>query len=238
VTRSEFYKRAIMSLGVRGLARRQLARRFGRGDMLLTSRESRFPVRARRGSSDVFVFDQIFVDREYRCLEGMENVRTIVDAGANVGYSSAWLLSRFPDANVVAIEPDPRNFDLLARNLAPFGNRAALFRGALWSGDTTLDFGDAFRAEGDEWARQVGVAAVSMPTLIERYGLETIDILKIDIEGAETAVFNAPDLSWMDRVGAIVIELHGPECEAALGRAIAGRGYVVSRCEELTVCLR
>ena len=244
--RSEFYSKAIGNLGFVGLASRQLSRRLGSGDMTLRARDSSFPLRARRGTSDISVFDQIFVDREYRCLDGLTNVRTIVDAGANVGYSSAYLMTRFPEARVVAIEPDPKNFEVLSDNMKPYDGRVQLFRGALWSEDTTLDFDEDLLDDGDEWARQVGTAragagsvpAISMTTLMDQYGLSHIDILKIDIEGAEESVFSAPDLGWMDRVGAIVIEIHGDACWAAFQKAISGRGYDISQCEELTVCLR
>ncbi len=214
--------------------------------MVLQSKHSHFPMLARAKSSDLYVFDQIFVDREYRCLDGLKNVRTIIDAGANVGYSSAYLLSRFPNAQVIAIEPDADNFAMLQRNLAVYQDRAQLIHGAVWSEDTMLDFSDSFQGTGDEWARQVGTArdgtgsvtAMSIPSILNKAGWDKVDLLKMDIEGAEEAVFGASDIGWMDRVGAMVIEIHGPECRAALDRAVEGRAYDISHCDELTVCLR
>jgi hypothetical protein len=53
------------------------------------------------------------------------------------------------------------------------------------------------------------VSVLSMPTLLERLpeGAE-VDVLKLDIEGAEAAIFAAADLSWLERVRLIAIELH------------------------------
>ena len=245
MNRLDFYKLAIANLGVRSLIARQWAKRSGQDPMILSSKYSRHPLEARAGSSDLFVFDQIFVDREYRCLDGLDNVRTIVDAGANVGYSSAYLLTRFPDAHVIAVEPDPANFAQLTRNLKPYGKRVSAVQAALWGEDTILNFSDSFAGAGDEWARQVepssegngDVRAVSMRSLMEQFGLDRIDLLKIDIEGAEENLFDAEDIGWLDRVGALVIEIHGAACQAALDRAFDGRGFAISRCDELTVYL-
>lgn len=216
-----------------------------RDPMVLSSKYSQHPVLARAKSSDLFVFDQIFVDREYRCLDELHDIRTIIDAGANVGYSSAYLLTRYPQAKVIAIEPDGANFALLEQNLAKFGDRVHTVQGALWSEDTTLDFSESFQDVGDEWARQVGtsadgngaIPAMSIASLLDKYGWDNVDLLKMDIEGAEETVFSSPDLGWMDRVGAMVIEIHGPACRAALDRAIERRSYDISYCEELTVCM-
>lgn len=246
IGRSQFYRTAAANLGVAALAKRQIAKRFGSAPLMkLTARESEHPLFARRGTSDLSVFDQIFSLREYRCLDHLQGVQTIVDAGANVGYSSAWLLTRFPQARVVAIEPDRANFAVAARNLAPYGARASLFNGALWWEDSTLSFDSDYGDEGDEWSRRVTAAedakgdveAISVTTLMDRWNMPSIDILKIDIEGAEEAVFGAKDLSWLDRVRALVIELHGPSCEAALAKAMEGRRFDISCCDELIVCL-
>lgn len=236
------YRKTVNHLGVAGFARRGWARRFGKETSELVSKYSDHPIQARGGSSDFQVFDQIFLDREYRCLDGLRGVRTIIDAGANVGYSSAYLLSQFPDARVIAIEPDPGNFSMLQRNLKPFGDRAITLQAALWSEPTTLDFRDE---TAEAWAFEVGeagadggnVQAIDMPHLVQTYGLTRIDLLKIDIEGAEEAVFSAQELGWLDIVDNIVIELHGDERRDIFMRAIAHRGYALSECDELTVCL-
>src|SRR5690606_30085890 len=142
-------------------------------------------------------FDLIFVEREYRCLDNTKDIRTIVDAGANCGYSSAYLLSRYPDSRAVCIEPDERNFELLRRNLAPFGKRVDFIKGALWSEQTQLKFDEDSTGSNNEWGRRTVepeagaetglVDAIDIPPLMSRYDLESIDLLKIDIEGAEEA---------------------------------------------------
>jgi hypothetical protein len=66
--------------------------------------------------------------------------------------------------------------------------------------------------------------------------------LKMDIEGAEAVVFGALDISWLDRVDNIAIELHHDtafgNASGIFSSAIAKRGFATSRCGELTICRR
>src|ERR1700684_4468129 len=68
----------------------------------LRARGCAHPLYARPGSTDAFVFRNVFVEREYGCVDDLPDVRLIVDCGANVGYASAYFLARHPRARVVA----------------------------------------------------------------------------------------------------------------------------------------
>ena len=245
--RSQFYREALANVGLAGTLRRGVAKNFGKDDMRLTSRYLDHPVFARRGTTDLTVFDQIFVEREYRCLDHLSGLKTIIDLGANCGFSSSYLLSRFPESRLIAVEPDEGNFEALQRNLAAYGDRAMAMKGAVWSHCTELSFKAETTSPGNEWGRRMTgdapatalrVKAWDIPTIMQAARFERIDLLKMDIEGAEAEIFSASSLDWIDRVGSMVIELHGPECEAALDKALHGRGFALSRCGELTVCLR
>ena len=79
------------------------------------------------GSSDPQVFDQIFINGDLASLIGrVGDARTIIDLGANIGFASIVFLNSFPNAFVLAVEPDPKNAVMCACNLAPYGNRARL----------------------------------------------------------------------------------------------------------------
>lgn len=210
----------------------------------LYSKHARHPVYARAGTSDLDVFRQIFVHREYRCLDGLPEADLVIDCGANVGYSAAYFLSRFPAATVIAVEPDPGNFAQLERNLALYARRVQVLNTAIWSHAVRMLISEAAHGDNREWARTVretrpgesgGMQAVDIGTLLARSGRQRISVLKIDIEGAEKAVFDAP-CPWLRCVDNLVIELHSPECEASFFRAIDGAGFRVTRCDELTVC--
>lgn len=233
------YRKLVRVLGIRGTIERSRANHFG--NSFIHPRLAANPLFVRRNTTDMWTFDQIFVDHEYRCIDHLQNVRTVIDAGANVGYSSAYFLTRFPQVKIIALEPDPLNFSALQRNLSPWGDRVTYLNVALWSKPATLSFRSETMEPGAEWGRQVepgagDVHAVDIPHVIERFGLTEIDLLKVDIEGSEKHVFSN-DVSWLDKVRNIVIELHDDEDRQVFHNAIRDRNFALSHCEELTVCL-
>lgn len=208
-----------------------------------------FPLWIRDSSSDFVVFNQIFRDVEYSCLDAMTNVGLVLDCGANVGYSSAYFLSRFPNCQVIAIEPDPGNFAMLQRNLLPYGSRVGMVRGGVWSHAARLAISKEAYRYGSECTRQVrecgsdepaDIDGIDIATLLERSGHDKISILKVDIEGAEAVVFSNNYQSWIEKVDSIVIELHDDSCFGKASEifhsAIKDCNFQISRSGELTVC--
>jgi FkbM family methyltransferase len=199
----------------------------------------------RPGTSDHAVFFQVFVHRGYGCLDKMRDVNLIIDCGANVGYTSVYLLNRFPHARLVAVEPDPDTFSILKANLAPYAGRSRAICSAVWSHSAALVFSG--NQPGAEWSHSVrppnnsepaNLMATDVGTLLEESGAERISILKIDIEGAESAVFSSNYENWVKRVDNLVIELHSEECRSIFETAIAAEHFEISRSGELTVCTR
>jgi FkbM family methyltransferase len=202
-----------------------------------------FSLIVRRGSaSDLRVFEQIFVEDEYECLKNLGDIGSIVDLGANVGYSSAYFLSAFPAARVLAVEPFQPSFEVMRANLAPYGQRSFAVHGAAWCERTRV----SLRA-GDytDWAKQVDPAkdgsagtieAYDVASLLEMAGMETVDLLKVDIEGAEMSVFGAGAARWLPQIRNICVELHGPECRQTFFKALEGFDYDLSWSGELTIC--
>lgn len=215
--------------------------------MRLTSKALAHPVYARQNTTDLFVFDLIFVEREYHCIDSVETPSLVLDCGANVGYSSAYFLSRYPDCHVIAIEPDDDNFKLLEKNVAPYGRRCRPLKAAVWPHNEPLQFGQSSLGSGNEWGRRVerssapstaSVKTVDIPSLIDSSGFERISILKIDIEGSEKELFRHGAQNWLEKVDNIVIELHGEEAASAFFNAIEKEKFGVSVSGELTVCVR
>jgi FkbM family methyltransferase len=247
VNRLKWYRSAARELGVSPLIRRQVQRRFGApgGIYKLTAKTLSHPVFARRGTSDWAVFDQIFVEHQYRCLDGARIAKDglIVDCGANVGYATAYFMSRYPTCVVVAVEPDQSNFIMLKRNICQYPQSGCIpILGAVWPhAQDTIALADGL--PGEEWGRKVkrvdaptGINTFRIPDLLLN-GHTRIALLKIDIEGAEIELFKTGPERWLDIVDNIVIELHGSEAERVFHVAIAPFGFDVFRHGELTVCL-
>lgn len=203
-----------------------------------------YPVTLRGGgSSDSSVFRQIFIEREYLPLYNTPSVKFVLDLGANIGLSAVAFLTQFPDAQVVALEPDEENYRLCCENLAPFGKRARAIRGAVWARPAKLAL--TRTGDGREWGvtvvePQAGadgeVQSWDPQTLFEMAGFETVDLLKIDIEGSEAAIFNGDAAEWIPRVRNLCIELHGPNCNEAFYGAMSGFEYEKEHSGELVIC--
>jgi FkbM family methyltransferase len=182
----------------------------------------------RKGASDAAVFHQIFAMAEYQCLVSLVNsfpglkIKSIIDAGANVGYTSLFFLANFPEAHFVCIEPDDQNYKLLEQNIA--ANALAshvLLRKALWKNSGSVTLSDSFR-DHREWSRQVvdspdsnskvstQLEGIPLNELFRVADTESIDILKIDIEGAEKEVFSdySGSIEVLKNVKFLIIELH------------------------------
>jgi len=176
----------------------------------------RHPIFLRFGTSDVTLLRSIFLDGEYD-WKLLKMPQVIVDAGANIGLTSILFANRYPKARIIAIEPESSNYALLRKNAALYP-QVETMQAALWKEETTLRITNssgehwAFRTEekrvGDPGSESnVTVQATTVERLMECYAIEFIDILKIDIEGAEKEVFGNCK-GWIDRVGVVMIELH------------------------------
>lgn len=187
--------------------------------------------RARKGSSDVRVFNQVVLRRSYLLPIQLPPVRFIVDAGANAGYSALFFANAHPDASILAIEPDQSNFEMLCSNVRNAVGRISTFHGALWPVKTRLRIQNP---NAPKTAIMVGkpadnsgdVPTTTVPEIIRERGF--IDILKMDIEGAEIEIFASEDLAWLDQVGCLIIELHDfmrAGCSMAFYRAICSRRF-------------
>ncbi len=173
------------------------------------------PVYLRLRTTDVSVFRQVFVTREYDSEFSMPP-RVIVDAGANIGLTSLFYLSKYPEAMIIAIEPESSNFRMLTKNIEPYPNIVAI-QAALWKENGSITLVDpGFGNYGFQTLEGVGpidlscqrpTRALTLDSLMSDLHLDSIDILKVDIEGSEKEVF-ATSTAWIDRVGVIVVELH------------------------------
>jgi len=167
----------------------------------------------RNHTSDVQAFEQIFLTEDYDFSLNITSPKLIVDAGANVGYASVYFAHKYPEATIIAVEPETNNFNLLKRNTEKYKNVRCI-QSAIWNEDTHLRVID--NGQGS-WAFTVESCAADVPgsfeatsigTLLKNSNLPAIDILKMDIEGAEKEVFTSNYQSWLGHVKVMIVELH------------------------------
>ena len=219
-------------LGPRGVYA-GVAGKLGRSPRVLSHRHGNLahPLLLRVPSTDVDAYRQIFVEEQYR-FDVSRPPRVIVDAGANIGLASVYFASRFPSARIFAIECEKSNFELLSANVRPYPTVTAI-HAALWNEDGEIDIVDPglgqwgfMTAAKGPGASVSSVRSATLDSIRREHGIGQIDILKIDIEGAELEVFNACS-GWIDHVDTIVAELHDrlkAGCERSFAEATAAFG--------------
>jgi FkbM family methyltransferase len=214
--------------GRAGLAYAIRARTANPGVATAVPPRATHPVTLRLGTTDIATYLDVFVKQPYK-VDLRTPPRVIVDAGANIGLTSVYFALRYPEARIIAVEPEGTNAALLAVNTAPYPN-VTVVAAALWHDETTVNVVDSgrghwgFRTTGDERHAMQRVPAVTVDSLIRKHGIDYIDVLKVDIEGAEAEVF-ADASAWIDRVGLILIELHErfrPGCNRVFYQATRG----------------
>jgi len=186
------------------------------------------------GPSFYYQVQELFHDGCYD-LELPTRAPTIVDCGGNMGLSAFRFRELFPGARITVFEADPQLAAVLARNLAQVGDPRTVVRAqAVWIEDGEVAFAASGCDEGRvELDGELRVPCADVARVCEEAG--KVDLLKLDIEGAEYEVIERLVASGAaDRVLRLVIEFHhrgedAPRLHLALAQlAAAGFRYQVS----------
>jgi FkbM family methyltransferase len=188
---------------------------------------TRHPIWLRDTVSDHSTFWQCLVAQNYdigrfphtaRLIETYETVvatgkrPVIIDCGGNVGLSAIWFALKFPKAQILVVEPEERNFEILRKNVTPYGDIIRPVRGAVWARPDQLaiknpDAGAAaFQVHAPSGGDKGTVRAYTVRELLEMSGGREALIVKLDIEGAQKTLFEQ-DTEWVGSTHLIVLEL-------------------------------
>lgn len=194
------------------------------------------------GTYETFI--QKWLMRELRA--GM----TVVEVGANVGYYALQICRLIePGGQALFVEPLPENYDLLVRNLTANGfGWATAMRAAVTAGEQEVTFFPSRDGAQSSIAKhaladlpEIRVPGTSLDGLLESHGLPSVDLLLVDIEGAEAILPASGKQCFAERrVGTVLLEPH-PDKIVALGFEPEGfvdelraLGYAVSYLDEKT----
>jgi FkbM family methyltransferase len=174
-----------------------------------------------RGKSDYLALTLLFQENFH--VEPVNfQVRSVVDLGANIGIETLRFTAFYPAAKIIAVEADGDNYHVLRQNTAGSPRIEAL-HAAAWGTQAR------FRIERDPHSNMSSVVslapdgdvpAVTIADLIDQLGVRELDILKIDVEGAEDSLFGPTVMDWIGRVRVIVWELNDHEVQRALTRLV------------------
>jgi FkbM family methyltransferase len=158
----------------------------------------------------LFMYREIFHEQIYKFVS-KNNPPHIIDCGSNIGLSVLYFKYLYPNAKIIAFEPDPEIFNILESNLRAFGYQGiTLHQKAVWNCDNVMPFfsegsvGGRLSNQIDDGQKLIKVSTVRLKDYLEDH----IDFLKIDIEGAEIEVIE--DCAELLRnVEHLFVEYHG-----------------------------
>ncbi len=174
---------------------------------------------------------EIFVAEIYRRAREIsrDSMRLIVDIGANVGFTVAYWATRFPEAEIEAIEPLPAHVASLRRTVKLNGCEGRTTIHAAAAGLSAavcemVNLGDCSTVAGEGYAQAATAERIKVP-VVDIFALikaRHIDLLKIDCEGAEYEILMDPRFGRVD-AGNMILEWHATDRHPEADRDIAAR---------------
>ncbi|MBI9041552.1 FkbM family methyltransferase [Lutibacter sp.] len=199
----------------------------------------------RKNTSDFSVFSSVFVLKEFK-LPIKVNPKLIIDAGAYTGISSLYFSLYYPNSTIIAIEPETSNFEVLKLNTIRRKN-INLIKAGIWYQKSFLKIKNINKGK---WSFQVhevletddfDIKAITIDSILKESKFKYIDILKLDIEGAEIEVFSKGSIEWLEKTNIIIVELHDrfkDGCSDSLYKSINVADWKIYKNGEKVVLIR
>jgi FkbM family methyltransferase len=183
-------------------------------------------VLVRPGTRDAAILVEIFNKGSYAPPWPIQP-RGVMDLGGNIGLFGLYVLTRWPDAEIVSYEPDPANAEILETVAGDHASWRTV-RAAVSNHNGNMRFLTGRHSESRE-ALDSEPGGMSVP-VVDLFAQPGADLVKIDIEGAEWAILEDPRLSRL-AAQVIVLEWHAltcprPDAGAYARRLLADAGYV------------
>lgn len=187
------------------------------GELTLLQTRDGLHLTVRNNCMDAVILSEVFIDREY--VQGLDigSKPTVVDIGGYIGDFSIFAAKYLDASRVIVVEPSPKNLKLLLKNVQDnaLSERITAVEGAVTDGNPIfLDVDAPERAQarvsayGASKAPLQRIRGISLEQLVEDFGLEKIDLLKIDCEGGEYQILLTAPREILQRIENIVFEFH------------------------------
>jgi FkbM family methyltransferase len=197
---------------------------------------NRYTFHLRTYAGDIQIFYDIFWRSIYQLPAPLfSQAKTIVDLGAHVGLTAAYFNMHCPQATVYCIEADENNYDLLTKNLQPAiaNGKTVPLHAAITDKNALVYIQKSARSYNSQLADTITnfpVKGIRMEQFLEENHLTHIDIIKIDIEGAEAVLFN-DDTAWLAITDTILIEIHSEEIWQQFTATVTRYGFRIEKRE-------
>jgi FkbM family methyltransferase len=175
----------------------------------------RLNVRYNSGS-DAFIVSEVFQEQCY-FIPPNNPIATVLDLGANAGFTAVYFSRLFPDAQIACVEPMANNIAILKENLALNKVNPIVFEGAVAveDGEVTMESGDkdyGNKVHGIPFGKSFDnnttvVPGYTVTHIMKDLNWKRIDLLKIDIEGYEGVLLKENN-SWLAKVDTLIMEIH------------------------------
>jgi len=200
--------RSSSQFGIAGTIKLLLAWLFGMRKIEVDLAGIHKKIEVRPGTEDHYIIDK-FLDMQNLDIK-IDDVKYIIDAGAHIGIASLTFSDLFPQARILAIEPDEENYRMLSRNVRSEKGIIPI-KGALWSTKGKV----VISTKEESWSHRVeegsgehlDVDAITVQEAMGMMSTDRIDILKMDIEGSEVEVLSNGS-GWAKKVRCILVEPH------------------------------
>jgi FkbM family methyltransferase len=176
----------------------------------------------RTSSSDMTLIYEILLKSKYKSEYFFPMVlkpKVIFDIGGNIGVTSVYLAKKFPNSLIYTFEPVQENFKILQKNIEEYPNIEAFNFGLgsqngnfkVYLSSDYENFGGTsfFPDEDNNNESYLNCEVKNINDIIEKLSIESIDIIKIDTEGAEYDILSSIQKSILERASWITGELHG-----------------------------
>lgn len=201
--------------------------------------------------SDYEVFKQIFNFEEYRIILNLITLNTlndstniIIDAGANVGYTTVYFKENLINTKIYAVEPSQSNAEIFYKNTKSYlAENIKLYINALSDEKDKLFIIKQDFRDGKDWSISTAetkngqIKGITIDEIISENNLEYITFLKIDIEGAERFIFKKENqLSFLKITKIIALEIHDEfNIRTTINQLLAEHNFILFEAGELTI---
>jgi FkbM family methyltransferase len=161
------------------------------------------------GNVFIALYKHIFIEEIYNFSTNPDGNFLILDCGANIGMATLYFKKTYPNARIIAYEPDKKTFEVLQNN-ATFNKltNVSLNEKAIWINNNGVTFDDTNNLTSKIGTQNKATKLIQSQRLFDILTAEVkVDFLKLDIEGAELAVIeDCKELLY--KVDKMFIEYH------------------------------